>query len=145
MIRRSSRRRSCESDPLTRREVLAPARQGCRDRAALLVDLLEHEGLEAVLLAAILVPVDDGRRGAVWEPVEVEYRHLVRAQHGDLAIVQDRHLASVRQERRDRRRDELLPVSQSDDERAFAPDADQRVGFLIAHRDERVVAGQLLE
>ena len=48
-----------------------------------------------------------------------------------------------REERGDRRGEELLALAAPDDERALAARADEHVRLVDAHRDEREVAAQL--
>ena len=37
------------------------------------------------------------------------------------------------------------PLAEPDDERAFVPDADQCVRFVVAHRDDRVMTLEIFE
>ena len=143
---------SCSSDSSS-----APPRRGRRRRAArgavgdrlgdgvgLLVDLLEHERLVAALLGGLLVPVDV--RDLALESAAVGRAGTAPrsgAQHDDLAVLDELHVARVGEEGGDGRAEELLAVAAADDERALLAGADEHVGLVGAHRDERVVALEL--
>ena len=68
---------------------------------------------------------------------------VVRAQHDDLVVLDVLDAAGVAQERRDRGRDELLPVAAADDQRALLARADEQARLVRAHRHERVVAAKV--
>ena len=144
--RRSARPRAAgrrSSTPLASASAVARRRASVsRDRVGLLVDLLEHERLEPVLLARVLSHSTRSRAGACGRPSAPAICTRSGRRADDLAVGERRDLPRVRQERRDRGRDELLTVTESDHQRALAPDADQRVGLVVAHRDQRVVTGR---
>ena len=130
-----------EVDPDPARGALAD-RLG--DRVRLLVDLLEHERLEALLLGGLRVPVD--LHDLALERIAGRAHELdaVRPQHHELVVVDVLNSARVAQERGDRRGQELLAIAPPDDQRALLARADQQPGLIGAHRHERVVAAQLL-
>jgi hypothetical protein len=111
-----------------------------RDRLGLLVDLLEHERLVAMLLGRLVVPVD------------LEFLPLARAvfdrieagavlRDGDhLAVLDQLHPTGIAQERGDRRREEHLPLSDPDHERALETGPDQHVGMLAVSDHESEMA-----
>ena len=113
------------------------------DGVRLLVDLLEHEGLVAALLGGLLVPVDlvdralDGLAGGG------EELDAVAAHDDDLVVLDQLHAAGVGQEGGDGGGDELLAVAAADDQRALLAGADEQVGLVGGHGDERVVAAQV--
>ena len=109
-------------------------------RLGLLVDLLQHERLEAALLGALEVPVDllRGRRLdhlAVDEDADAARRDL---DHLAVGRMDDR--ARLVEERGDRRGEEVLPLAEADDERRLVADADEQVGMVVVDRDDREVA-----
>jgi hypothetical protein len=125
--------------------VLADRAVGDRlgDGVGLLVDLLEHEGLEAALLGGLLVPVD--ARDLALELVagrRQEPRPLGRRDH-DLAVLDVLDVARLAQERRDRRGQERLAVSAPDDQRALLARPHEHIGLLERHGHEGEVAFQL--
>ena len=128
-----------------RSDLGAHPRKRLRHGAALLVDLLEHEGLEAVLLARVHVPLNLGRGRTMRKPFDVEDRHPIGAQYGDLTVAEHSHLAGVRGESGDRRCDELLAVADPDNEWALATHTDERFRLIGAHRHERIVTFQIIE
>jgi hypothetical protein len=113
------------------------------DRVRLLVDLLEHERLEAALLGGLVVPLDLVDLARDLGPVGLEERRALRRDHHDLAVLDVLHAARLAQERRDRRGQERLAVAAADHERALLARPDERVGLVAAHRDEREVPVEL--
>ena len=57
----------------------------------------------------------------------------------------EQHVAGLGEEGGDRRGEEGLPVAEPDDQRALLAGADERVGVVGVHRDERVVAAKVAE
>ena len=55
------------------------------------------------------------------------------------------HVAGLAQEGGDRGGEEGLVLADADDQRAFLAGADEQVGVVDVHRDERVVAAQVAE
>ena len=115
------------------------------DGVRLLVDLLEHERLEAGLLRALVVPVELHRlvrdRGSVHA---LEGRAL--GPHGDdLAVARELHGARLAQERRRVRSEEHLALADPDDERHLMARADEKARVVAVDDDEREVAFELGE
>ena len=113
------------------------------DGVGLLVDLLEHERLVAALLGGLLVPVDARDLALDRRAVGLQERRRRRAHDDDLVVLDELHVARVGEEGGDRGGEELLAVAAADDQRALLARADERVGLVGAHRDERVVALEL--
>ncbi len=65
------------------------------------------------------------------------------AENRDLPVLQVLDLARLGEEAGHRRGDELLALATAEDERALLARADQHLGLVEAHRDERVVALEL--
>ena len=112
-------------------------------RLGLLVDLLEHERLVAALLGRLVVPVelfDLGMLdlGAVAEEARAGGRDL-----DDLAVVGEDRAARLREERGDVRREEVLALAETDDERRLVTHADEQVRLVVMDRDDREVAFEL--
>ncbi len=117
---------------------------GVGDGLRLLVDLLEHERLEAGLLGPLVVPVelDD----LVLDGGAVRGGEVPRARRGDLddlAVVRELHDVRVAQERGGVRRDEGLALAQADHHRALVPRSDEPTRMVAMDRDEREVAFEL--
>ena len=127
----------------TRVVVREPVGDRLRDRVGLLVDLLQHEGRVAGLLGGLLVPRDLlDLAGDLLAGRAAELGGA--AAHGDdLVVVDELHAARLAQERGDRGGDEVLALADADHERAVLAGADDRVGVVGRHGDERVVAAQL--
>ena len=119
------------------------ARDRLGDRVGLLVDLLEHERLVAGLLGRLLVPVDLGDLAVDRLASRRHERDALGAHDDDLAVLDDLDLARLGEEGRDRGGDELLAVAAADHQRALLAGADEDVGVVEAHRDEREVALEL--
>jgi hypothetical protein len=90
-----------------------PAHQGVPDGSRLLVDLLEHEVLEAALLCHDGIPGDplnllaDGAARSVQDP------DAAFGDHSDLVVVQEEHVPCVVEDRRDVGRHEELAVPEA--------------------------------
>ena len=137
----SSSSASARSTPVAARGAIGD-RLG--DGVGLLVDLLEHERLVAALLGGRLVPVDVRDLALQRRAVGREELHARRAQHDDLAVLDELHVARVGEEGGDGGAEELLAVAAADDQRALLAGAHERAGLVGAHRDERVVALELV-
>ena len=61
----------------------------------------------------------------------------------DVAVVDQLHAARLREERRDRRREEHLALADADDERRLTARADEQVGMVVVDDDEREVSLEL--
>ncbi len=116
---------------------------GLGDGVGLLVDLLEHERLVAALLGGRLVPVDARDLPLDRRAVGRDELHAAGGQDDDLLVLDELHVARVREEGRDRGAEELLAVAAADDERALLARADERARLVGGHRDERVVTLEL--
>ncbi|MES4793077.1 MAG: hypothetical protein C4321_08940, partial [Chloroflexota bacterium] len=84
--------------------------QGLRDRGGLLVDLLQHEILEAALLGGLEVPGDLPGLQRHLRAVEIRRADLARTDGHHHVVVHDVDLPGVREERRDVGGDEARPV-----------------------------------
>jgi hypothetical protein len=106
---------------------------------------LEHEGLVAALLGGLLAPVDlvDGALDRL--AGGAEELDAVAADDDDLVVLDQLHVAGVREEGGDRGGEELLAVAAADDQRALLARADQQLGLVGGDGDERVVAAELTE
>ena len=99
------------------------------DRVRLLVDLLQHEGLEPALLRGFFVPVDlldgplDGR------PVGRRERRALGRDGDDLVILDELHPPRVAEEGSRHRGEEHLAVSDADEQRALVTRADEQAGM----------------
>jgi hypothetical protein len=113
------------------------------DRARLLVDLLEHEVLEAALLGLDRRPRDDLRLADARLAFEVGDHHSVTSHRDELALLDEDHLAGLGQDRGDIAGDEVLAFAEADDQRRRVLRCDERPGLEIAHHDERVAAAHL--
>ena len=115
------------------------------DRVGLLVDLLEHEGLVAALLGGLVVPLD--LLDLALDRAAVDRLDEARARGGDLddlAVLDELDVARLGEEGRDRGGDEALAVAEADDQRALLAGADEHARVVRRHRDEGVVAAQLV-
>ena len=115
------------------------------DGLGLLVDLLEHERLEAALLGALVVPVEldglvlDGLPSACWK------RRTFGPQRHDLAVARELHDARLAQERGGVRREEHLVAPDADHERHLVARADEKSRVVVMDDDECEVALELVE
>ncbi len=114
-----------------------------RDRLRLLVDLLEHEGLVAVLLGVLVVPVDLEFLPLPWAVFDRDERGAFLRDRDDLAVLDQLHAPRLAQERGDRRGEEHLFVADADDERALQPRADEHPRMLAVDDDEGEMALEL--
>ena len=116
------------------------------DGVGLLVDLLQHERLEAGLLGALVVPVELDElaldRAAV---VGAQEAGTVGRDRDEVAVLGEVHLARLAQERRRVRGEERLAAADADDERALMPRADEQAGVVAVDRDEGEVTLELVE
>ena len=123
-------------------DVLAVFRDARRHRIAhslrLLVDLLEHEMLVAALFRRLGVPVDLEDLLRHHFAATVRDVHAVRLDDRHLAVVHDVGAPRARDDRRDVGRDEVLPFAETDDERVVLLRADEAIGMLARHEDERI-------
>ena len=107
----------------------------------LLVDLLQHEGLEPLALGDLLVPVDPDLlqldRAAVLGTDDAD---ACRGDLDDLAVPRIGDAAGLGQERREVGGEEVLAVAEPDHERRLAPHADEPVGLAVVDDDEGEVS-----
>ena len=109
----------------------------------LLVDLLEHEGLVALALGDLLVPVDA-------DDLELDRLAVLGADHAhglgchlhDVAVIGVRDATCLGEERREVRGEEVLAVAVPDDERRLAAHPDQPVRLVTVDHDEGEMALQ---
>ncbi len=113
-----------------------PAAQRVGDRLGLLGDLLEHEVLVAVLLGGRGVPVDVVAPGLHRPAGEVGDHHAAGPQLDDLVLADLHRLAGVRDEGRHVGGQEVLALSEADDERGVAARAHDDVRAVGVHGDE---------
>ncbi len=119
------------------------ALDGIADGARLLVDLLEHEMLEAALLRHDRVPGDPLLLGFDDIAVKIGDADRVFGQDRDLVVAEKENVARVCEDRRNVGRDKKFAVAQADhDRRAFA-NGDDRVGFVHRNDRQRKNAAQL--
>ena len=115
------------------------------DGLGLLVDLLEHEGLEAGLLRALVVPVE--LRGFVLDGAAIralEDRAL-GPQRDDLSVARELHGARLAEKRSRVRGEEHLVTPDPDHERHLVACADEEARVVVMDHDEREVALELVE
>ena len=113
------------------------------DRVRLLVDLLEHERLEAALLGRLDVPVDlvDGPEDLL--AVNRPERRPLGPQGDDLVVLDDLDALRVAQEGGRRGREEHLSRADAHEQRALVPRADDQLRVLAVEDDESEVPFQL--
>ena len=115
------------------------------DGLGLLVDLLEHEGLEAGLLRALVVPVE--LRGFVLDGAAIralEDRAL-GPQRDDLSVARELHGARLAEKRSRVRGEEHLVTPDPDHEWHLVACADEEARMVVMDHDEREVALELVE
>src|SRR5262245_66280337 len=61
----------------------------------------------------------------------------------DLAVPREDRTARLAQERRDVRREEVLPLAEADHERRLVADADEQIRLVVVDRDDREVPREL--
>ena len=113
------------------------------DGVRLLVDLLEHEGLEAALLGALVVPVDLDDLLLDHLAVGAHERGARGRDGDDVAVVEVLDPARLAHERGHRRGEEHLALADPDHERRLLAHADEQVGMVVVDHDEREVALEL--
>ena len=113
------------------------------DGVRLLVDLLEHEGLETALLGALVVPVDLDDLLLDHLAVGPHERGAGGCDRDDVAVVEVLAPARLAHERGHRRGEEHLAVADADHERRLLAHADEQVGMVVVDHDEREVALEL--
>ena len=114
--------------------------------SGLLVDLLEHEGLVAALLGALVVPVELDR--LVLDRRCRRRRVKTRAGGRDLddvAVVRELDAPRLAQEGGGVRGEEHLALADPDDERRLVARCDEHVGVVVVDDDEGEVALELVE
>ena len=115
------------------------------DRLRLLVDLLQHERLEAALLGAFEIPVELDGLVLDRRPVRAREDDRVGRDRHDVAVVREVDPRGSREKRCGVRGEEVLAVADPDDERRLQPRCDEQVGMVGVDDDEREVALQLGE
>src|SRR5206468_4548165 len=101
---------------LTRLETDAPA-QRVDQRLRLLVDLLQQEMLVAALLRGDRVPGDPAGRPRVRSACEIGQQDRLPCHFGDLAVLEEYHVARVLEYRRNVRSDQVFLLTEADDDR----------------------------
>ena len=116
------------------------------DGVGLLVDLLQHERLEAGLLGALVVPVELDQltldRAAVLGAQEAG---TVGRDRDEVAVLGEVHLARLAQKRCRVGGEERLVAADADDERALHAGADEQARVVAVDRDEGEVTLELVE
>ena len=115
------------------------------DGLGLLVDLLEHEGLEAGLLCALVVPVELGDFVLDSAPVRTLERRALGPQRHDLAVARELHVTRLAEKRGRVRGKEHLVAPDPDHERHLVACADEEARMVVMDHDEREVALELVE
>ena len=115
------------------------------DRVRLLVDLLQHERLEAGLLGPFVVPVELHRLVLDHLAVDVPERHLVGRDRDDLAVGRELHRPRLSEERGRVRGEEVLVDTEADDQRNLVASADEEAGVVAMDDDEGEVPFELGE
>ncbi len=111
--------------------------QGVGDGLRLLVDLLEHEPVEATLLGSRDVPVDVVVLGLGRVAVEVGDHDVVGRDRDDLVLAELDRVTGELDERGDVRAEEVLALAAADHERGVAARADDDVGVAGIADDQR--------
>ena len=125
--------------------ILRDAAQGrVANRARLLVNLLEHEMLEAALFRQDRIPGDVLDLALHRPSVEIGEVHAVGRDHGHIAVGQKENVARVMQNRGHIRRDEVFVVAQPDHRRRPVARRHNLVGIVGRNHRQRKHAGELL-
>ena len=133
-----------EAEPLELEPPVAdPVADRLLDRVRLLVDLLEHERLEAALLGRLDVPVDLVDVPEDLLAVDRPEGRPLRPHGDDLVVLDDLDALRVAQERGRRGREEHLPLADAHEQRALVPRADEQLRVLAVEDDEGEVPLQL--
>ena len=103
---------------------------GFTDGARLLVNLFEHEVLEAALFRLDRIPGDPLHLRLYLIAGEIGDAHSVFAQYRNFAVAEKENIASVFQNRGNIRRDEILAIADADDHRRSQTGRDDRVGII---------------
>ena len=111
----------------------------------LLHDLLGHEVVVTALFRRGNVPVDMGRFLLHRVQVHVVDRDSAFPDLGELVFLKTVDIPRAPQDRRNVGRDEILPVAEADDQRAFLADSDHAVRVIAAKDAQRVGAADFAE
>ena len=120
----------------------------CSDGVGLVVDFLFHEGREAALFRGGRVPVDVVFLALGRGAVEVGDLHGVGGDRDDLVLAEFDGAAGVVDEAGDVGAEEVLAVTEADDERGVAAGGHDDVGLVRVHGEEgegafEALAGEL--
>src|SRR6185503_20047870 len=96
----------------------------------LLVNLLEHEMLEAALLRHDRIPGDPLNRRLHRVAFEIDYANGVLVDDRDLAVAEKENVACVLKNRWNVRSDEELAIAKTDNHRRALAHGDDRVGLI---------------
>ncbi len=98
--------------------------------ARLLVNLLQHEMLEAALFRLDRVPGDPLHDRLDWIAGKIGNTHRVLGHHGNFAVAQKENVARVLENCGDVGGDKVLALAQTDNYRRSQPGGNNSVGFV---------------
>ena len=101
--------------------------------------------LVAALLGSLGRPGDGVDEPLQAHPVDVGHHGRTGPYIGDVAVGQEDDLLGVRDQCRGVRGEEALALAEADDQRHVEPGADQAVGLVLVHHDQRVRTFQAVE
>ncbi len=121
-----------------------PAQRRIANRARLLVNLFEHEVLEAALLRQNRIPGDMLDLPLYRPAVKIREMHAIGGDHGHISVRQKENVARVMQDRGHIRRHEVFVVAQPDHRRRPVARRHNLVRIVGRNHRHRKNAGQLL-
>ncbi len=120
------------------------SQRGVAHGAGLLVNLLEHEMLEAALFRHDRVPGDVLDLAVDGLAVEVGELHACRGDDGEIAVGEEEQVARVIEDCGNIGGDEVFVFAQADDGGRTVARGDDLVGLIDGDHAQREDAGQLL-
>ena len=121
------------------------AEQGVAHGARLLEDFLLHEVLVAALFRHDGVPGDVVRRALDGTAVVIHHMHAFGGEHGDVAIGEEKHLASVLEQGGDVAGDEIFSIAEANHRRRAEARGDDFLRIFRGEENQRVDAAQFLQ
>ena len=109
-----------------------------RDRARLLVDLLQHVVRIGAALGRIRRQIALAHRPLHDVPIAIDDPHAPAAHFGDVALLEEDEAPRDGQQRRDVRGHEILILAEPEHDRATLARHDQPLGLVLAHHRECV-------